>query len=488
MLLSVVLLLNHPLWPSLIQLCKLFGDKELFENHVFQAACRLDLGPTSTGRSLYPLLSTLSRADNRSFAVSTPGRRLEECDGTWYDVTWEYDALVVCEVIGECPLSATRADCTGADCFCLHEDDGFVTADVARAHCSSRFGQLVEVESASDNNRVNELVDGRPAHIGIERTVGVGWVLSSRRFQRISYTNWHPGEPNNHGEEDENYVSINLVCDERLSFDRLLGFVFRVILLLVTVAALWCEMCCYRRSVSKRRAEVQGAFAVLQSSPYHFSQTGGTFRYDLCSCSDACGTFLHAMCCHLPRIGDTFSAALGTHWALLGVLWTLAYVVASILDVVGESFNALNLAGIVITVYGTSKRQALRRKFGGDPGPHCCTDCLVWWCCAFCAATQEARQVDEASGLRMHCCCNLAPFTSPFVSPMAGAVVIGQPVVGQPVGAGMSPVVPMAIVIATPVQTFHGAMAVAPEPMVEARASPASANTFGGITGPAPKR
>jgi len=480
MLLAVVLLLNHPLWPSLYQFCKLVGDNELFENHVFQAVCRLGLGPASTGQSLHPLSSTLNRADNISFVVSTLGRRLEECDGTWHDVTWEYDALVVCEVIGECPLSATAADCEGLDCFCLHEGDGLVNAHVARFRCSSRLAQLVEVESASDNNRVNELVDGRPAHIGIERRVGTGWVLSSRPFQRIAYTFWQPGQPGNDGEQDENYVSMNLECDDRID-DLLIGFFFRIFMLLVTVVALWCEMCCYRSSVAKRRVEAQGTFAALQSSPYHFSQSGGNFRYDLCSCSDACETFLHAMCCHLPRIGDTSSAALGTHWALLGALWTLVFIVASILDVVGNSFNAPSFAGIVITVYGTIKRQAFRRRFGGDPGPFCCTDCLVWWCCAVCAATQEARQVDEASGLRMHCCCRLSPFTSPFVRPMAGAVVIGQPVVGRPVGAGMAPVLPMATVIATPVQTFHGATAVVPEP------SAAPANSFGGLA-PAPAK
>ena len=95
-----------------------------------------------------------------------------------------------------------------------------------------------------------------------------------------------------------------------------------------------------------------------------------------------------------------------------------------------------HLANLLVALYSFNKRQELRRRFGGDPGPFCCQDFWCWWCCAFCTATQEARTVDGAAGLQSKCCCNLVPVSVAMGMPGRMVVMAAPPaVMGTPVGA-----------------------------------------------------
>merc|ERR1719486_1169013 len=76
-------------------------------------------------------------------------------------------------------------------------------------------------------------------------------------------------------------------------------------------------------------------------------------------------------------------------------------------------------------------RQVLRQKFGG-PKTNCCFDFAIWFCCPLCAACQESKQVDEAQGSKVKCCCNLQIVGEPMA---AKPVVVGQAVQAPQVGA-----------------------------------------------------
>ena len=84
---------------------------------------------------------------------------------------------------------------------------------LARRTCSSNGGNLASITSAEENEEVTRIANGNVVWIGgIRKGSGNGpganhWYWSDGR--PWTYTNWHPGEPNNYGGV-ENRVQLGL--------------------------------------------------------------------------------------------------------------------------------------------------------------------------------------------------------------------------------------------------------------------------------------
>ena len=89
---------------------------------------------------------------------------------------------------------------------------------LARRTCSSNGGELASITSAEENEEVTRIANGNVVWIGgIRKGSGNGpganhWYWSDGR--PWTYTNWHPGEPNNYGGV-ENRVQLGLGPPER---------------------------------------------------------------------------------------------------------------------------------------------------------------------------------------------------------------------------------------------------------------------------------
>mmetsp|Transcript_64314 Transcript_64314/g.114280 ORF Transcript_64314/g.114280 Transcript_64314/m.114280 type:complete len:271 (+) Transcript_64314:85-897(+) len=111
----------------------------------------------------------------------------------------------------------------------------------------------------------------------------------------------------------------------------------------------------------------------------------GLFRTDDCCSKDALLCFC-SWCCTGIRWADTVNqAALLPYWSGLFVFTVL----------VGLNEVSMGVSGCLFLGVAVKLRQELRKKFNIENGSSqsLVMDCLVWCCCAPCAAAQEARQV-----------------------------------------------------------------------------------------------
>lgn len=115
------------------------------------------------------------------------------------------------------------------------------------------------------------------------------------------------------------------------------------------------------------------------------------FRSGLFECTTYPGITFWSCCCPGLRWADTMSKV-GIHrfyeaFAIMTILWSLMWIPI-----------ASALCFVIVVIYMTIKRQALREKFEfEEQGTGAAlTDCLSYFCCMCCAVAQEARHTREA--------------------------------------------------------------------------------------------
>jgi len=118
------------------------------------------------------------------------------------------------------------------------------------------------------------------------------------------------------------------------------------------------------------------------------------FSYGLLSLDHCFGhhanVCLCAWCCFPLRLADTYSKE--PH-SLISSFMKAVVMVSVLLALMELSVGFSHIVFIGMAVYF---RQQLRKVYS-LPNGTCSTfteDCLTWWCCPFCAAAQEARQVE----------------------------------------------------------------------------------------------
>jgi len=211
----------------------------------------------------------------------------------------------------------------------------------------------------------------------------------------------------------------------------------------------------YKKGVTDKRAPFPDPV------PPEYSLSGGKdFKYQTLQCLDDGQYCMHAYCCPVARVADTFAATgVAPFWTMVMLYlltWLLAQLLALgislLLPMLMESLDVDTYrteslrsnqtgqlcwfaANSALALYFALQRRKLRAKLGdADAGAKLAGDCLCYWCCGCCTYIQDARQVDEASGTRVECCCTLLSLTHMPQMPgmMVGApVVVGQVVQGQ---------------------------------------------------------
>jgi Cys-rich protein (TIGR01571 family) len=127
--------------------------------------------------------------------------------------------------------------------------------------------------------------------------------------------------------------------------------------------------------------------------------------FDCCGDRDLC---LHSVCCVDCRLAHSLHVAgVIEFWPALALLY-------------GSFFLSLCCGPCIVLTY---YRMQIKRQLGIHP--NLVMDALVSVCCSACGVGQQALAVDEATGVRVTCCCNLF-----VLQPQA---VQGQPVVGTAV-------------------------------------------------------
>eukprot|EP00418_Pyrodinium_bahamense_P073956 CAMPEP_0179078994 /NCGR_PEP_ID=MMETSP0796-20121207/35414_1 /TAXON_ID=73915 /ORGANISM="Pyrodinium bahamense, Strain pbaha01" /LENGTH=260 /DNA_ID=CAMNT_0020776317 /DNA_START=158 /DNA_END=940 /DNA_ORIENTATION=+ len=178
--------------------------------------------------------------------------------------------------------------------------------------------------------------------------------------------------------------------------------------------------------------------------PPQFNLNGKDFKYPTFRFFDDMQYCLHGWCCADVRAADTYAMTeivpFWTMCLLYLAMWTVYQLLAfgfqmlflRVLRVNSQANNASNLAYFIangaLAAYLATQRKKLREKLGDtDPGSKFGGDCVCYWLCGCCTFIQDARQVDEASGTKVECCCELIRVSHPW-APNA-AVVVGAPVV-----------------------------------------------------------
>jgi len=154
----------------------------------------------------------------------------------------------------------------------------------------------------------------------------------------------------------------------------------------------------YSVRVTKKRAEWQGKGGSVNR------QTNGYFRTGICGCLDSLDYCCASLWCFLPRVADTASAVgVRSFWQTVGVIIGI--------DVLGMLVGLAVwgvLGGVVAAVgriaFLAVTRVKIRRALGLHPSMTP-SDVLLWCCCPCCAAIQEAREVDSATGTKFQWCC-----------------------------------------------------------------------------------
>jgi len=180
--------------------------------------------------------------------------------------------------------------------------------------------------------------------------------------------------------------------------------------------------------------------------------SGKGFKYGICGCCTDTQYCLHGCCCLDMRLADTYaSTGIVGFWTILLVGCLFAFIGYTGYMGLGfalrevEIMEGINMGGfaalgfylpqIVFAGWMATNRGKLREKLGGQ-ADQCLMDFICWWWCACCVTIQEARQVDEATSVRVECCCKLlkaGPYATGAEAQAIG--MIGQPVaVGEAVG------------------------------------------------------
>lgn len=209
----------------------------------------------------------------------------------------------------------------------------------------------------------------------------------------------------------------------------ILGIVVGAILCLVIMTSPCVFAYKYKQKVTDKR-ESMVDFRMPETPTVH------GFRAPLCGCFSDWSIFWHTFCCSTARTADTHHAAHTEKFWTVFALWTLAPLAGSML--MGSLGSAI--AGVLMAMFMTGKRAALRTKFGIAPASFF-EDCMLWWCCPLCVVAQEAREVDNAAGVDVHCCCKLMRRNAFSPAGMVGPAVMAsaatatatpsQPIVAQ---------------------------------------------------------
>lgn len=212
----------------------------------------------------------------------------------------------------------------------------------------------------------------------------------------------------------------------------LAGIACLIILLALTITCIPCVFACiYKAKVVDRRQP----FPTLPlPNVWYF----GDFRFRLFDCFADMSTCCHAFWCMECRAADTHHAA-GTVKFVTIILWFVACSLGG--AIVGSSTGTGRLCtGLVTAAVMTSQRKKLREKLGIAPGDSC-KDFMAWWWCSPCIVAQEAREVDLATGTKVHCCCNLQYHGSArsFESMVGPAVLAASGPLAQPLQANPQP-------------------------------------------------
>eukprot|EP00929_Paragymnodinium_shiwhaense_P122148 TRINITY_DN94759_c0_g1_i1.p1 TRINITY_DN94759_c0_g1~~TRINITY_DN94759_c0_g1_i1.p1 ORF type:complete len:297 (+),score=34.53 TRINITY_DN94759_c0_g1_i1:69-959(+) len=179
----------------------------------------------------------------------------------------------------------------------------------------------------------------------------------------------------------------------------------------------------YKRGVTDNRPALAAAESVPAAAS--MAQLPHDFAFGLCSCCDSPNLACLTCCCPVVRIADTFST-LGDQdfWAFVGGLVGLQ-VACDAIDMVTDSYGgSIHTALFVCAMVYLRSRLRVRLGAPQPPAAIMLWDGLAWWCCACCAATQDARQIDLAQGVEYKCIAQLEK----RALDMEGQALVGVPV------------------------------------------------------------
>lgn len=165
---------------------------------------------------------------------------------------------------------------------------------------------------------------------------------------------------------------------------------------------------------------------VVRERPKAIAPEPRGFKYAACDCFGDCHACLHVFFCPIVRIADTYSAAgLVQYWLMI-----LFIILAKFLD-----FFLIIFSCIMLTTYrGRLRSRIMGRGDAGLCGKECYQDFLCWVCCGCCTAIQEAREIDDATGVRVNCFCNMVKKHPEGPVMMAVGAPVAVQTVAVPVG------------------------------------------------------
>lgn len=439
----------------------------------------------------------LSQQDRDAFENGSASvdfaRRLEEDNpytfdaGRWHDaVGVELDARFVCQIEafdGECPTGSGVSNLSykddpkackkllneewtyrEADNKCYVVPKGRSTWYAAGRCCDSIGAKLASIFDESANSFVQQLCannEGLPkgnerpflldiindvCWIGLSKE-GATWVWQDGTVLGTpdswkSYQNWdgYEGRPKDQPDSENHVFMIPIDSRWDDGYQQLL--IILVIISLAVILPIWIAIhiiytCQYKKKVTDNRP----ALPAVESGTLHPSLViVYDFKYGLCDhwCWQDCDMCLQSWCCLSTLVADTHSTAgTGRTFWFIFTVFEVAFFLEQFINAI-EGFAGLDLnpgwilGGAIRCCIMVKLRQDLRKKFGG-PQSSCCTDCLLWWFCCYCAACQEAKQVDEAQSRKIRCCCNPSEWHAPHTQ------MVGQPFGMNGFGQPMQP-------------------------------------------------
>ncbi|XP_069836807.1 mannose-binding protein C-like [Dendropsophus ebraccatus] len=96
-------------------------------------------------------------------------------------------------------LLFTKGTSSGTKLFLTNSETH--TYDASKAICNKAGGHIASPQNAEENQAVAQIVHNNNAFLGINDLETEG-VFKSPNGQKITYSNWNPKEPNQHGNED----------------------------------------------------------------------------------------------------------------------------------------------------------------------------------------------------------------------------------------------------------------------------------------------
>jgi len=230
------------------------------------------------------------------------------------------------------------------------------------------------------------------------------------------------------GNRDHMTSNKNLLNLQDTSQYGALGSILLLVILKIVFA------CVYKCKVTDRRKRLQNpsnkSLEIL--APHNIFS---------CCCHDL-NLCMTVICCFPLRAADNFKTGLVTgFWSVfffVSMSELIALSIESVLmvlypdtDVTSRSAMALGVTiGIMVllALWFADTRQKMRRRFGGS-GSEVCSDFICYFFCTACAVAQDAMLLDEATGMVVHCCCQLGRPAEPVRNdPQAAAAKpMGRP-------------------------------------------------------------